>query len=325
MTYSLDLRKAAVRMLSQGNTFRDVAQLVGVSTSTLHRWKTLGVSVARRQITAPKKLTTPVLTALRDFVQESPCTTLQRMRHHLKTSCSTTICRQTIAKGLRLLRISRKRTSQRLGAAASLPTPDVIDAFKRNATQALSTAPLVASLDECYFSERVLPLYGYSPVRQKCVVRSPVSSWVRRSLLLSVATDGTTQHVTHTGSINKARFQEFVSGLPYPSGTVVLLDNVAFHKDTTPMISKGYVPLFTPKYSPEYNPVENVLSKVKAAFRADWPWRCGVESAIDSAVASVDGSNIDGCFRKLRERVTEQEAVPRPDGRRRRHTPPTQF
>ena len=46
------------------------------------------------------------------------------------------------------------------------------------------------SVDECYFSEKVLPLYGYSPIGQKCKVTSPATSWKKQSLLLAVASDG---------------------------------------------------------------------------------------------------------------------------------------
>jgi transposase len=301
MTYSFDFRKLAMRLLAEKGTYRAVSNILHVSISTLHRWKKMGIrgTKRRRQKIRPK-LTDHVLEVIRHIIGRQPVTTLDRLKKNLK---EVELCRHTIASALRILRISRKRASHRLGGPSSLPEDSVVYAFCEKASLALKADAPVVSLDECYFSERVLPLYGYSALRTKCTVRSPVASWKQRSLLLAVANDGTTAHVTYDGSVNKERFQKFVESMPYPPGTTILLDNVAFHKDTRTMVARGFVPLFTPKYSPEFNPVENVFSKVKGTFRNEWPWVNGVVDAISSSLQGVSPTDIIGCFENLRERL----------------------
>ncbi len=160
---------------------------------------------------------------------------------------------------------------------------------------------LFVCVDECHFSERVLPLYGYSPVGRPCVVSSNTPGWTSRSLILAVASDGSKHFHLHDGAINTERFHRFVLSLPYPPGTAIVLDNVAFHKKQTPFVAKAFRTVYTPPYSPEHNsPVENAFGKIKGAFRALWPWPDGVPSAIRHAVGLLAASDIDASFRRWR-------------------------
>jgi hypothetical protein len=165
---------------------------------------------------------------------------------------------------------------------------------------------LVSCIDECYFSERVLPLYGYSKVGTKCVVRGPGGGWKKRSLLLSVRSDGQMDYVIYDGSINGQRFHDFIRKLPYPDGTTIVMDNISFHKSQSSFQQKGYVPIYIPPYSPDFNgPVENSFSKIKAAFRSMWPWNSqGVDACIHTAVRTLSPADIVASFQRLKRFVT---------------------
>jgi hypothetical protein len=127
--------------------------------------------------------------------------------------------------------------------------------------------------------------------------------WAQRSLILAVASDGSRHHVLHRGSINKRLFTAFLLSLPYPPGTVVILDNVAFHKGLVPFVAKGFEQLRTPPYSPEDNcPVENAFSKIKGRFRSMWPWPAGVDASVDAATRGLDQSDVLGSFAHLHKR-----------------------
>lgn len=165
----------------------------------------------------------------------------------------------------------------------------------------------VCCVDECYFSERVLPLYGYSSVGTKCVVRAPTGGWKKRSLLLSVSSAGERVHAVYDGSVNGQRFADFVCALPYPSdSTTVVLDNVAFHKNSEPFKQKGFAQLFIPPYSPDFNgPVENSFSKIKNHFRRMWPWQqsdgtLDVDACIEASVGYLTDNDIRASFKRLR-------------------------
>jgi transposase len=120
---------------------------------------------------------------------------------------------------------------------------------------------------------------------------------------MSVTKTGNKDYVVMNGACNRARFESFVDRLPYPPGSVILLDNVSFHHprkaDMCDVFTrKGYVPLFTPPYSPQYNPIEGVFSVVKHAFRSlhgiELPGT--VDDKIVAAVESIGGSVITRFF-----------------------------
>ena len=199
---------------------------------------------------------------------------------------------------LRHLGLTRKRTSKRM----SVPARDDSkrrSAFEDHARLLASSGSLVVCVDECCFSEKVLPSFGYSPAGQKCVVSSNSSGWRNRSLLLAVASDGSFQHRLFDGAVNTRRFADFVLQLQYPPRTTVVLDNASFHRRQLPFVAKGYLSMFTPPYSPEHNsPVEHSFSLVKRAFRRAWPWPEGIDASIERAVrGTLTSDGIVASFR----------------------------
>ena len=189
-----------------------------------------------------------------------------------------------------------------LNRAVNLPARTT--SFCRQLLEARQGQDLVVSLDECYFSERVLPLYGYSRVGQKCVVTAPTGSWSKISLFLAIASDGSMQYELVSGAGNRKLCAAFLEALPYPPGTTLLMDNVSFHHRLQHVTdAKGYRVLFTPPYSPQFNPVEMAFSVVKTAFRSAWPWRAGVDRAIDQAIDCLSPGGVQNFFTHVDQEV----------------------
>ncbi len=307
MVYSEDFRRLVLRMLAKTGSFYRCAKMCGVSSSTVHRWATQTRQRNTKHV-RHRKLTHTVISLIQEELQNSNgLTTLGRIQCVLRSK-GYPLCIKTVSIAVRKhCKFSRKRASKRFGGNKDAETRrSRIEQFSTSLLPMLSEPQnnLIVSVDECYFSEKVLPLYGYAAQGYKCVVTSPANSWKKRSLLLAVASDGTTQHATYQGSVNKARFFDFIMSLGYPRGTTILLDNVAFHKDNTPFVAKGFQQLFTPPYSPDHNgPVENSFSVIKHAFRSAYPWRHGVDQAIDDAVAELLPLHVANSFQKLRELV----------------------
>ena len=117
------------------------------------------------------------------------------------------------------------------------------------------------SIDECYFSEKVLAHYGWSkrgiPLRTKMQPKG----WKKRSLLMMVQNNGTYKYIVVHGSINKEIFNKFMVD-HLPSQDKVLLDNCAFHK-----CHKDDRNIFIPPYCPMFNPIEYCFAKIKSEFR----------------------------------------------------------
>lgn len=303
--YSADFRCLALRLLKTFGSYHRAAKACGISTSTLHRWNTT-LERRTRRMTPKRKLTLVVVDKIKQLLVESTgVLTLNHIQLHLEHSGSR-LCRQTISHAVKhLCGFSRKRVSRRFGGKRDpVVQKHLVDAFEQTIRQRTRGGPTqhspIVSVDECYFSEKVLPLYGYSPIGSKCVVTSQATSWKKRSLLLAVANDGYKHSKVHDGSINKLRFSDFIRSLPFPPNTTVILDNVAFHKDVTPFVAKGFRPLFSPPYSPDHNgPVENSFSVVKTAFRSMWPWKDGVDVCIQDAIKTLDPHHIRHMFKNL--------------------------
>ena len=154
------------------------------------------------------------------------------------------------------------------------------------------------SLDECHFAEKVLPRYGYSMVGKRRPCRQRNGSWKAKSLVFGIATDGSKYGEVLHGAVTRQAFGQFINNLPYPPGTVILLDNCSIHKKLESVFAgKGYIPLFLSPYSPQFQPVELAFSKVKGSFRNQFPWSSGVLSAIEQAVAAITPSDITSFFR----------------------------
>jgi hypothetical protein len=205
------------------------------------------------------------------------------------------MCLTTTRRIVKDLRLSRKRISNKVLGHASI---DEVVGFIKRYNELVTGDTLVVSLDECNFSEKVSPLYGYSRIGSPCKLRSKKGSWVSHSLVLGIATDGTSHQMRVKGSVTREIFGEFLLDMPYPPGTVILVDNCSIHYKLGDVFdAKGYVPLFLSPYSPDFQPVELAFSKVKGLFRRMWPWEQSVEQAIDTCTSCLTDTDIYGYFK----------------------------
>ena len=185
-------------------------------------------------------------------------------KHSIRTSESS------VRRWMRCMKYSRKRLSTKVLGTVSA---EKVHEYLERHTALVKPDTLVVSLDECYFSEKVMPLYGYSKIGTRCALRSH-GGWKMRSLILGIANDGTMHHLLKPGSVRRDDFGEFVLDMPFPPDTVILMDNCSVHKSLEGVFdAKGYIPLFLSPYSPKFQPVELAFSKVKGLFRSMWPWQ----------------------------------------------------
>lgn len=104
------------------------------------------------------------------------CNASPLMSHgHVSSTCACTLCVNTG----RFVGLLRKWTPNRL----VYHTRDAGHTFLLEAC-GMFTAPmplLITSIDECFFLERILPLYVYCCRSKQCVVTAPSPSWKHRS------------------------------------------------------------------------------------------------------------------------------------------------
>jgi hypothetical protein len=151
------------------------------------------------------------------------------------------------------------------------------DAYKRfmNALQtSIGDAKTIIAVDECGFDNRLIPQYGYGKRGTRLRIKNASArSWKRTHMIASVTNYGDVRYVLHESAIYADLFAMFVSSLPYPPGSVLLLDNVRFHHSYAVVAAiklKGYEALYTPPYCPDANPIEHLFGTVKHHFRQSW-------------------------------------------------------
>lgn len=92
-------------------------------------------------------------------------------------------------------------------------------------------------------------------------------------MIMAISTMGSWQHTVSDSPVNATSFAAFLDGLQFPSGSVIVMDNIAFHKSKIvlqTMQKKEFVPLYIPPYCPDANPIENVFGILKQKFRKRW-------------------------------------------------------
>jgi transposase len=119
---------------------------------------------------------------------------------------------------------------------------------------------------------------------------APFGSWGTQTFIAGLTTDAMIAPWVIKGAMDGAAFAAYVEKVLVPEltpGTVVILDNLATHKNAEAekaMRKAGCWFLFLPPYSPDLNPIEMAFSKLKAHLR-----RIGARTFTDmfNAIAEI--------------------------------------
>jgi hypothetical protein len=245
---------------------------------------------------------------------------LSHLTQHPETRCPAlarlildvfgmSVSRQLIHVVVKRLGYTHKRTRKR---GVSVSAEEKRQPFCQAFLDSCQSGQVVA-IDESGFDQRAKPVYGYAPRGLPAIVKYRPSSDRRRfSLLMAISRSGQHQESLSEKAVKGPGFAAFISSLPYPSGTTLVLDNASIHK--TVMVrqaaqSKGYVLLYTPPYTPEFNPIELVFGIIKNQFyKARYSPGFGdlLASVKDSVAHMSTASAIQGCFQHV-EKLTLAE------------------
>jgi transposase len=145
---------------------------------------------------------------------------------------------------------------------------EIFAAEQRN----LNSAKLVF-LDESGSALGTPPRYGWAPIGEKAIGKSPQAAWQMMTMIGAIALDGWRGFATVDAATDSDVFLAYVQQQLGPNlrlGDIVVMDNLAAHKrpDVVAAIrATGAEVLFLPPYSPEYNPIEKAWSKLKQIIR----------------------------------------------------------
>lgn len=297
--YGVPFRKAALQLYGFFGSMHRTARALDISVSTVHRW-TKRIEPLQR-VRRSVKLTDAILASVRFFLASSTLLSSWGVVEHVQRVFGVCISRQLAHLVIKRLGYSFKRTRKR-GVSKTYDHVQRM-AFVREFTDAYSAGMLVA-VDESGFDHRCTPQYAYAlKGRQAIVHYSPSSDRRRLSLLMAIHPHGLHHRVVSDKPVNGASFATFVSSLPYPPGTTLLLDNASIHKTKLTRdecLKRRYRLLFTPPYSPECNPIELVFGIAKQHFYKNRylaydAWK--LDDAVNVCVFhALNGSNVRNCF-----------------------------
>ncbi len=117
------------------------------------------------------------------------------------------------------------------------------------------------------------PLYGWAPRGERLRAGIPLGRWKRRTFVAGLRLTGMVAPMTFEGSINGARFLDYVRRVLAPTltpGDIVVIDNLSSHKSDDvrhAVEAVGATVRFLPPYSPDFNPIEKSFAKLKALLR----------------------------------------------------------
>ena len=285
--YPTDRRKLACHMHQILQSMRTVALLLKVSAATVCRWiKHPDRMPYRRQYVSKSE---QIVTTLRDYVTANPLSTLSQITKLVQQVHKISVSKELVRSVLRRVGYSRKR-ARFYGRPKDLNSK--IAEFLKARDMYTAEGRLFVSVDETSFGRNGGVVMGYCPRGEPLRLERKPARTTTLSVLAGACSNGTFVSVQREGSYNTTTFAEFVTGLHLPEGTVLLLDNVAFHhaRDVKAAAAKkGYAMLYTPPYSPWYNPIETVFSVIKRHYYQ--------HHDVQAAMNTVRESHINGAFR----------------------------
>ena len=175
------------------------------------------------------------------------------------------------------------------------------DKWFRHRLPAVTAEPeRVVFIDETSVKTNLTRQRGWSQRGERLVMDAPFGSWGTQTFIAGLGANALIAPWVIKGSMDGEAFAAYVTQVLLPElepGTVVILDNLATHKNAAAakaMREAGCWFLFLPPYSPDLNPIEMAFSKLKAHLR-----RIGARTFTDmfSALAEIcDLFSPDECW-----------------------------
>jgi len=117
-------------------------------------------------------------------------------------------------------------------------------------------------IDEAGAKTNMTRLYGRAEKGERVVDLAPHGHWCTTTMISSIRLNGTTACMAVDGSTTGDVFRAYTEYVLVPAlrfGDIVVLDNLASHKDPAGRCGS---PVSSP-YSPDLNPIEKMWSKIK--------------------------------------------------------------
>lgn len=289
--YPLDRRKLALHVYSLLASLRKTSTILQVSHTTISRW----LKHPERKVYTSRKepMSRTIVDTIKAAIHNDPFVSIHKLRDIIQSTFSFSVSRELVRTAIKRSGYSRKHarffsepSNLASKTAAFLQTRE---AFKQQGR------PFV-SLDETSFGRNGVVATGYAPKGKRLRVKKLATYSMTTSVMAVVSKDDIVATKQIKGSFNTLLFTEFIKTLDLQRGTVIMLDNVAFHHSKAckeVADAKGYDLLFVPPYSPWFNPIEGIFSIVKRSFYKG--------ATIQQSFDAVTRDHLSAFFRKSLE------------------------
>lgn len=128
-------------------------------------------------------------------------------------------------------------------------------------------------LDETGVNTKMVRLYGWAPVGERCRDSAPFGHWKTMTFVAGLRQSGLCAPWVLDGPMNGEAFRVYVEKVLAPTlrrGDVVVLDNLPAHKVAgirEAVAARRAQLYYLPPYSPDMNPIEMAFAKLKALLR----------------------------------------------------------
>ena len=307
--YSNDLREKIIQAyLNEEDSLRGLAKRFLVSLNfvwlLLQRFlETESVDPKPHGGGHPSKMTPECVAILRELVERQNDATLLELREQLQQKSGVRVSRETIARALRKLRLTRKKKT--FHATERKNDPEIV-AERETFIQAIPKidARHLDVIDECGINLGMARAYGRAVKGCRAEAHRPADRGGNVTLIATLTSQGVIAPFMIPGSINGDVFKIYVEQMLLPElapGDIVLLDNLSVHKvrGVTDLLANRQAKLeFLPRYSPELSPIELTWSKIKADLcKAAARTYDDLVEAVSEALNKVSPSDAQACFR----------------------------
>jgi transposase len=273
--YSQDLRERVIGAGLAGPSLRQAARQFGVAASTAIGWVKRLCVEGERAARPQGRPCGSKLDAHKDFLlarlSDEPDMTIEKMRHLLFEERGV---RASVSTIWGLLDGAKQTFKKKSVHASEQDRPDVLEKREAWFESQLDLDPnKLVFVDETWASTNMAPRYGWAPRGERLRAGVPLGNRKRTTFVAGLRLTGMTASMTLEGSINAARFLDYVRRVLVPTlkpGDTVIIDNLSSHKSDEvreAIEAVGAKVVFLPPYSPDFNPIEKAFAKLKALLR----------------------------------------------------------
>jgi transposase len=263
--YPIDRRKIAVHIYSLLSSLRKTAILLDVGHTTIARWLKAPsrVPYKRRNQLLKSQL---VVEIIETAIKCDPFVSTRGLVLKIKAILNIDVSRELVRVVIKRMGVTKKK-ARYYGVSKDQNAKK--EEFLKQRDLFLDQRCNFVSIDETSFGRNGINTMGYTKKGTKLHICKKPQRCITTSAVCCVSSIGIEALAIRQGSFNTSTFMDFISSLRLPRGTIVLMDNVSFHKSASvrsAILEKGLVALYTPPYSPWFNPIEMCFSIVKRSY-----------------------------------------------------------